>query len=35
MKDYATLTNRGEYSIFKFNNQTIRFATSEKLEKYN
>ena len=34
MKDYAILTNRGEYSIFQFNNQTIRFATSDRLEKY-
>lgn len=34
MKDYAILTNRGEYSIFQFNNQIIRFATSERLEKY-
>ena len=34
MRDYAILTNRGEYSIFKFNNQIIRFATSERLERY-
>ena len=34
MKDYAILTSRGEYSIFKFNDQTIRFATSDRLEKY-
>lgn len=34
MKDYAILTSKGEYSIFEFNNQTIRFATSERLEKY-
>lgn len=34
MKDYAILTNRGEYSIFQFNNQIIRFATSDRLEKY-
>lgn len=34
MSDYAILTNRGEYSIFQFNNQIIRFATSDRLEKY-
>ena len=34
MRDYAILTNRGEYSIFKFNNQIIRFATSDRLERY-
>lgn len=34
MKNYAILTNRGEYSIFQFNDQIIRFAISDKLEKY-
>ena len=34
MKGYATLTSRGGYSIFEFNNQMIRFATSDKLERY-
>lgn len=34
MKDYAILTSRGEYSMFEFNNQKIRFATSDRLEKY-
>lgn len=34
MKDYAILTSSGEYSIFEFNNQKIRFATSDRLEKY-
>ncbi|MGN0374965.1 MAG: hypothetical protein ACI4EN_05635 [Butyrivibrio sp.] len=34
MKDYAILTSNGEYSIFEFNNQKIRFATSDRLEKY-
>lgn len=34
MKDYAILTNDGEYTIFEFNNQKIRFATSKRLEKY-
>ena len=34
MKDYAVLTNKGGYSIFEFDNQIIRFATSDRLEKY-
>lgn len=34
MKDYAILTSRGEYSMFEFNNRKIRFATSDRLEKY-
>ncbi len=34
MKDYAILTNKNGYSIFRFNNQTIRFETSDRLEKY-
>ena len=34
MNDYAILTNKGEYSIFQFNNQIIRFVTSDRLEKY-
>lgn len=34
MKDYAILTSKGEYSIFEFNNQIIRFTTSDKLERY-
>lgn len=34
MKDYAILTSRGEYSMFEFSNQKIRFATSDRLEKY-
>lgn len=34
MKDYAILSSRGEYSIFEFNNHIIRFATSDRLEKY-
>ena len=34
MKDYAILTSSGEYSIFEFNNQKIRFATSDRREKY-
>lgn len=34
MKDYAVLTNDGRYTIFEFNNQIIRFITSDKLERY-
>ena len=34
MKDYAVLTNDGEYTILEFNNEKIRFVTSKRLEKY-
>lgn len=34
MRDYAILTSKGEYSIFEFDDQVIRFATSDRLEKY-
>ena len=34
MKDYAILTNDGKYTIFEFNNEKIRFATSKRLERY-
>jgi hypothetical protein len=34
MKDYAILTSEGNFTIFKYNDQTIRFMTSPKLEKY-
>lgn len=34
MNNYAILRNSGEYTIFQFNNQIIRFVTSSKLEKY-
>ena len=34
MKDYAVLTNDGKYTIFEFNNQRVRFITSDKLERY-
>lgn len=34
MNDYAILKNDGEYSIFEFQNNVIRFATSPRLEKY-
>mgnify|MGYP000020181084 FL=1 len=34
MRDYAILTNDGEYTIFEFNNKKIKFVTSKRLEKY-
>ena len=34
MRDYAILTNNGEYTIFEFNNKKIKFVTSKRLEKY-
>ena len=34
MEDYAVLTNDGKYTIFEFNNQRVRFVTSDKLERY-
>lgn len=34
MNKYAILKNSGEYTIFQFNNQIIRFVTSSKLERY-
>lgn len=34
MNNYAILRNSGEYTIFEFNNQIIRFVTSSKLERY-
>ena len=34
MKDYTVLTNDRKYTIFEFNNQRIRFITSDKLERY-
>ncbi len=34
MNDYAILRNNEEYTIFEFNNQIIRFATSSRLERY-
>lgn len=32
--NYAILKSDGQYTIFIFNDQIIRFATSSKLEKY-
>lgn len=34
MKDFAILKNEGEYTIFEFNSQIIRFMISSKLERY-
>lgn len=34
MRDYAILRSNEEYTIFEFNDQVIRFATSSRLERY-
>lgn len=34
MNSCATIKNEGEYTIFIFDNQKIRFMTSAKLERY-
>lgn len=34
MNTCAVLKNNGEYTIFQFNNHTIRFRTSDRLERY-
>lgn len=34
MNDYAILTSEGEYTIFEFNSDRIKFATSNRLERY-
>ena len=34
MNDYAILTSEGEYTIFEFNSDRIKFATSKRLERY-
>lgn len=34
MNDYAILTSDGNFTIFEYNNEKIRFATSKRLEKY-
>ncbi len=34
MNTCAFLKNKGEYTIFQFNNHTIRFRTSQRLERY-
>ena len=33
-KDFAFLSNSGNYSIFQFQEDVIRFMTSPRLEKY-
>ena len=34
MNDFAVLTNEGEYTVFEFNREKIRFSTSKRLERY-
>ena len=34
MNDYAILTSEGEYTIFEFNKDRIKFATSDRLMRY-
>jgi hypothetical protein len=34
LNNYAILRNKEEFTIFEFNGQAIRFATSPRLEKY-
>ena len=34
MNSCATIRNEGEYTIFIFDNQKIRFMTSTRLERY-
>ena len=34
MHNYAILKNSGEYTIFQFNDEIIRFVTSSRLERY-
>lgn len=34
MNNYAILRSNEEFTIFEFNDQVIRFATSSKLERY-
>lgn len=34
MNDYAILSSEGEYTIFEFNSDRIKFTTSNRLEKY-
>lgn len=33
-KDYAILSNDNKFTIFKYNNQTIRFKAPHSLERY-
>lgn len=34
MNDYAILTSEGKYTIFEFNKDRIKFATSDRLKRY-
>lgn len=34
MTDYAILTSDGNFTIFEYNNEKIRFVTSKRLERY-
>ena len=34
MNDYAILTSEGEYTIFEYNKDRIKFATSDRLKRY-
>ena len=34
MNDYAILTSEGEYTIFVYNKDRIKFATSDRLKRY-
>ena len=34
MNDFAVLTNEGEYTVFEFIREQIRFSTSKRLERY-
>lgn len=34
MSDYAILTSEGEYTIFEYNKDRIKFATSDRLKRY-
>ena len=33
-EEYAVLTSNGNFTIFEYDNEKIRFATSKRLEKY-
>lgn len=34
MNDYAILTSEGAYTIFEYNKDRIKFATSDRLKRY-
>ena len=34
MKDYAILKSNGDYTIFEYEDQIIKFRTSSRLERY-